>query len=170
MSRTTQETQEYLRTPDGQAELTKLSKEGKTLEEIAESFGIVRQTLYVWSKKFPEIQSALSEGKRVADDRVEQSLYESCFGHMEKEIYVEKDGDGNILKQVMRTKYIPPNVTAIQYWLTNRRNDKWKARQQLELKGDSKLPIMFVNNVPNPYEQSQEKESEDDEEESYKED
>ena len=158
MSLATQETLERLQTEEGQAELLELSRSGKTMAEIAKALGITRATLYAWSKKYPEIQHSLSEGKKVADDRVEQSLYESCFGHTEKEITIEKDGEGNVVKQIVRTKYVPPNVTAIQYWLSNRCNDKWKARQQLEISGDSKLPIMFVNNIPNPYAKGEEDE------------
>lgn len=147
----TDELQEYFQTEEGLNELMQLSKEGKTLAEIASHFGITRGTIYAWSKKNPEIQSALSEGKRVADDRVEQSLYESCFGRTEKEVTIEKDAEGNVVKSVVRTRYYPPNITAIQYWLSNRRNDTWKARQQLEFAPDSKLPVMFVEDIPNPF-------------------
>jgi transposase-like protein len=147
----TDELQEYLQSKKGLNEITEQSRSGKTLAEISEHFGIARTTLYTWSKKYPEIQSALSEGKHVADDRVEQSLYESCFGRTEKEVTVEKDRDGNVIKSIVRTRYIPPNITAIQYWLSNRRNDTWKARQQLEFAPDTKLPVMFVEDIPNPF-------------------
>ena len=151
----TDELQDYLTSDKGLAELTDLSKSGKTLAEISEHFGIVRTTLYMWSKKYPQIQSALSEGKKVADDRVEQSLYEACFGRTEKEVTIEKDRDGNVIKSTVRTRYYPANITAIQYWLSNRRNDMWKARQQLEMTGDSALPVMFVNDIPNPYDKKE---------------
>lgn len=147
----TDELQEYFETEEGLNELTQLSKEGKTLAEIASHFGITRSTIYAWSKKNADIQSALSEGKRVADDRVEQSLYEACFGRSEKEVTIEKDAEGNVVKSVVRTKYYPANIQAIQYWLSNRRNDVWKARQQLEFSADTKLPIMFVEDIPNPF-------------------
>lgn len=141
-----------MKSPEGLQKLTDLAKQGKTMLEIANHFGIVRGTLYTWAKKYPEIEEAISSGKKVADDFVEDSLYQSCFGHMVKEKTVEMDPDGNIVKAIVRERYIPANVTAIQYWLSNRRNDTWKARQQLEVTGDSNLPIMFVNNIPNPYE------------------
>ena len=161
MSFATQETLESLQTEEGQQKLTEMARSGKTMKEIADALGITRATLYAWSKKYPEIQHALSEGKRVADDRVEQSLYDSCFGHTEKEVTIERDGNDNIIKTIVRSKYVPPNVTAIQYWLQNRCNDKWKAKQQLEITGDTKLPIMFVNNIPNPYAKDEDDESKD---------
>ena len=77
--------------------------------------------LVLANKKYPEIDQVLSSSKKIADELVEQSLYESCFGRTEREITLEKDGEGNITKQVVKTKYIPPNVQAIQFWLSNRR-------------------------------------------------
>lgn len=160
-SKRTDELQEYFQSKEGLAELTEQSKSGKTLAEIAEHFGINRTTLYMWSKKYPEMQSALSEGKKVADDRVEQSLYEACFGRTEKEVTIEKDADGNVTKSVIRTRYYPANITAIQYWLSNRRNDTWKARQQLEMSGDSAIPVMFVNDIPNPFAKKEDEDGKD---------
>lgn len=150
-SKRTDDLQEYIQSEKGLKELTELAREGKTMTEIASHLGINRATLYTWSTKYPEVKSALTEGKKVADERVEQSLYEMCFGRNEREITIEKDEDGNVVKQIIRTRYIPPNVTAIQYWLQNRCNDKWKDRRQMEVTGDGVLPIMFVEDIPNPY-------------------
>ena len=88
-----------------------------------------RSTLYTWSKKYPEVKDAITEGRKVADDRVEYSLYDMCFSHEEREVVIEKDATGNVVKQIIRTKHVPANVTAIQYWLQNRRRDTWKNRQ-----------------------------------------
>lgn len=151
MSGVTDAIKEKLLTEEGLAELTEMARSGKTLSEIAKHYGIVRKTFYEWSKKHPEINSALAEGKTAADEKVEMSLYDCCFGHMEKEITVEQDADGNVIKRVIKQKYIPPNVVAIQYWLANRTNGKWKARQQLELTGDSVLPVRFIEDIPNPF-------------------
>lgn len=67
-----------------------------------------------------------------------------CFSHDEKEIVIEKDATGNVVKQVIRTKHVPANVTAIQYWLQNRRRDEWKNRQEHEFSGESILPVQIV--------------------------
>lgn len=151
MSGVTEKIRERLLTEEGLKELTDLAREGKTIQEIASRYGITRKTFYQWSTKYPEINSALVEGKTIADERVEMSLYDCCFGHKEKEISVEQDADGNIIKRTIKEKYIPPNVQAIQYWLANRSNGKWKARQQLELTGDSVIPVRFIEDIPNPF-------------------
>ena len=112
---------EFAQTPEGLEKIHKLVSQGKTLKEVAQALGTTLNTLYVWRKKYPEIDQVLSSSKKIADELVEQSLYESCFGRTEREITLEKDGEGNITKQVVKTKYIPPNVQAIQFWLSNRR-------------------------------------------------
>lgn len=146
------ELKDFLVSEAGQRELEALAKEGKTLEQIANNYGIARNTLYTWSKANPEIKSALLAGKKVADERVEDSLYEQCFDRPTKEETMEYDSLGNIIKRTVKTKIIPASVPAIQYWLANRSEGKWKAKQQLELTGDSKAPVMFVMDIPNPYE------------------
>ena len=118
------------------------------VEEIATAFDITRSTLYKWSKANSDLQSALTEGKKVADDRVENSLYEQCFDRPTVEETTEYDENGNVVKRIRKTKVIPASVNAIQYWLANRSEGKWKARQQLELTGSKDAPVIFVNDMP----------------------
>lgn len=139
---------DYAQTPEGIEEARQLAMEGLTLSQIAERFKVTRNTLYIWTKSNTELKSALVEGKKVADERVEDSLYEQCFDRPTREETVEYDAEGNVIKRIAKTKVIPANVTAIQYWLANRSEGKWKARQQLELVGDPTKPVVFVNDVP----------------------
>lgn len=139
--------EEYIQSEEGLKRLADMARAGKTMGEMASAFGVCRNTLYNWTKRYPIVTDTICEGKRSADDRVEESLYESCFGRSEREITIEKDENGTVVKQSIRTRYIPPNVTAIQYWLSNRRNDVWKARQQLEFSADSVLPIVIRDDL-----------------------
>lgn len=149
---TNQQKKDRIRSNEGLKKITKMAKEGKTLEQIAKSFGICVRTFYNWVRKYPEVADALYEGKNIADDLVEQSLYDACLAHDVTEVRIETDPDGNTVKRITTTKHIPANVTAIQYWLQNRRNDKWKDRRQVEFDGESAVPIRFVNDLPNPFE------------------
>lgn len=137
-------TYETVRNPAIIKEIQEYATNGLTLEQISRRLRVTTCTLYSWSKKYPEVRDAILEGKRVADDRVEYSLYEMCFAHDEKEIVVEKDENGNITKQIIRTKHIPANVTAIQWWLQNRRKDTWQNRQHVDLAGNSAVPVQIV--------------------------
>lgn len=143
-SRDTPVTFETVRTPAILEEIREYAKSGCTLEQIAHRLLVTKATLYNWTKKYPELKEVILEGNQVADDRVEQSLYDMCFGYDVREVTVEKDTDGNVIKQVIKTKHIPPNATAIQYWLQNRRRDDWKSHQSLEFHGKSEVPIQIV--------------------------
>ena len=143
-----EEVKEEILSPEGLERVKALAKEGKTLTEIATAFDITRSTLYKWSKANLDLQSALTEGKKVADDRVENSLYEQCFDRPTVEETTEYDENGNVVKRIRKTKVIPASVNAIQYWLANRSEGKWKARQQLELTGSKDAPVIFVNDMP----------------------
>ena len=140
---------EFAQTPEGLEKIHKLVSQGKTLKEVAQALGTTLNTLYVWRKKYPEIDQVLSSSKKIADELVEQSLYESCFGRTEREITLEKDGEGNITKQVVKTKYIPPNVQAIQFWLSNRQKDVWKS-SRTEISTPTGTCITFINDIPKP--------------------
>lgn len=73
--------------------------DGLTNEQIAHNIGINVKTLWEWSEKHLPIRNALKKGREVADIHVENTLYKlACAG----------------------------NVTAIIFWLKNRRPDKWR--------------------------------------------
>ena len=137
-------TMEQVKDPAILNEIKEYAISGLTLEQIATRLLITRQTLYNWTKKIPELREVINEGKNIADDRVEMSLYEMCFPHDEREVEVEKDASGQVIKQKIRTRHYEPNVTAIQYWLQNRRRDIWKNHQSLEFSGNSSVPVQIV--------------------------
>lgn len=139
---------EYLGSDAGLKELTELAKAGKTLNDISIKYGIARMTLYNWSKKNEKIRDALAEGRKSSNERVESSLYEQCFDRRVEEATVEYDAQGNAIKRTVKTRIIPANERAIEYWLSNTSEGKWKARQQLELTGNPGAPVVFVNDIP----------------------
>ena len=135
---------ETVRNPEILAEIKDYATQGYTQRQIASALMVTEATLYNWSKRFPEVREVILEGNKVADDRVEYSLYEMCFSHEEREVTIEKDEDGRVVKQIVRTKHIPANVTAIQYWLQNRRRDTWKNHTALEFSGNTSIPVSIV--------------------------
>lgn len=125
-------------------EIKEYATSGCTMSQIASRLLVSKQTLYTWSKKYPELNAVISEGKKSADDRVEESLYELCFPRDVKEVEVEKDGQGTIIRQKIKTKHYPANPIAIQFWLQNRRKEDWKNQQTMELTGESRFPVQIV--------------------------
>lgn len=91
--------------PDGLLLLESWARDGLTDEQIADNIGISRSTLSDWKNRFPDISDTLKKGKDVVDVEVENALLE-----------LAKQG----------------NITAIIFWLKNRRPDKWKDKPTTE--------------------------------------
>ena len=130
-----------------------LAVRGSTDEEIAEAMGITKKTLYRWKWKtdkegkyildesgekiLTSFGESLTEGKSLADAKVERSLYKRATGYdyeeEEKKIDVNKDGSSKIGTITTRTKHVPPDTMAIMYWLNNRKKGTWSQRQEVSL-------------------------------------
>ncbi|KGK88030.1 transposase [Clostridium sp. HMP27] len=116
----------------------KLAKEGCTDEDIAGRLGIGIRTLYDWKKKYPQFMQALKENKDYFDSRVEDALLKRALGYEyeETEIVATKDGKTSKVKKTKRT--VPPDVTAIIFWLKNRQPEKWRNKIELQHEGNIK--------------------------------
>lgn len=97
---------EYWITPEGLTLIEGWARDGLTNEQIAFNMQINPATLYDWGKKYPEISNALKKGKEVVDFEVENALFKNAI-----------NGD----------------TTAQIFWLKNRRPDKWRDKQNIEL-------------------------------------
>lgn len=139
-------------------EFATLSRAGYTMKEMASHFNMLASTLYSWTKINSALKDAVTEGRRASDERVERSLYESCFDRTVKEVTIETNANNDIIKTITKTRVIPANPTAIQYWLSNRANDRWKARQQLDISAteNTAIPIRLVYDLEEPTESVEE--------------
>lgn len=110
----------------------KFAREGLTDEEIASRLGIGTRTLYDWKKKYPQFMQAIKENKDYFDSKVEDALLKRALGYEceETEIIASRDGKNSKVKKTK--KAIPPDVTAIIFWLKNRQPDKWRNRIELQ--------------------------------------
>lgn len=123
-----------------------LTKEGLTLiegwardglidEQIAANIGITTTTLYDWKKKYSDFSDALKRGKESSDYEVENALFKSATGYeYEERKEVQEVVDGVMRKRVEVTrKQVPPNATSAIFWLKNRKPDKWRNKQEIEI-------------------------------------
>lgn len=111
--------------------LENMARKGYRDIDIAKKIGISKVTFYDWKKRFPKFAEALQRGKDEYDDAVEDTLYNMTQGYYvdEEVVEVREDAAGNKILHRKKTKrYIPPSITAIIYWLQNRRGDVWKTR------------------------------------------
>ncbi len=127
--------------PDKLKLLSGWARDGLTDEEIAKNIGISRSTLADWKNKFPDISDALKKGKEEADYEVEDSLFKRATGYtakIKKTFKVKKvrySETGRKIEELEELEqgedevHIPADVTAMIFWLKNRRPDKWKDRR-----------------------------------------
>ena len=123
------------------------ARDGLTDEQIAGKLSISRSTLSEWKKKYPDISDTLKKGKEIADIAVENALYDRALGiktTVRKAIKVksvEYNDAGRKIKEEERIEYgeeevyIPPDTTAMIFWLKNRLPDKWRERQNVVVTG-----------------------------------
>ncbi len=100
---------DYWLTEDGLILLRGWARDGLTDTQISQNMGIGLSTLSEWKHKFPEIMTSLKENKDIADNIIENALYEKAK---------EKD------------------LGAMIFWLKNRRPEKWREKRDVELTGE----------------------------------
>lgn len=126
---------------------TSLAMEGLTQEEIAERMEIAYSTFKKWKKENPEFSAAVQKGKDASDAEVELSLFKRACGYTakEKKVIVAMDADGNQKPARIETseREVPPDVTAIIWWLKNRKRDAWRDKWDIAIESEKD----FVFNI-----------------------
>lgn len=124
-------------TPEGLLKLEGWAREGLTDEQIAGKMGIHRDTLNEWKKKYSDISDTLKRGKEVVDLQVENALLKRALGYEYEEVTEEYEL-GTLTKKKVTKKQVIPDTTAQIFWLKNRRPDKWKDKQDVQVSGELK--------------------------------
>ncbi|MDE7432766.1 MAG: helix-turn-helix domain-containing protein [Lachnospiraceae bacterium] len=110
----------YWLSPQGLSLIRGWARDGLTDDEIAHNMGISRSTLYEWRKKYSDISDTLKEGKDSADYEIENALFNSA-----------KSG----------------NVTAMIFWLKNRRPNKWRERVEESLEVSRSESVVIEDDI-----------------------
>src|SRR5262249_17802873 len=87
-------------------------------------FGVSVRTIANWQAKHEEFLQALKSGKEEADDRVERSLYQRAVGYEYDAVKVFNANGTPMIVPYRAT--MPPDVTAMIFWLKNRPSDRWR--------------------------------------------
>lgn len=114
---------------DGLILLESWAREGYTIDDIATRIGIVKQTMWTWMRKYPEIKQAVSNGRELVDYKVENALLKAALGYKTKEVRVAtiiRNGKTIETQKETIEREAAPNVAACQTWLYNRQSKKWK--------------------------------------------
>lgn len=112
---------------DGLDKIEAWAKAGLTISDIAQNMGIGERTLYEWMNLHPQISQSLKRGKAVADEIVQNALFNSAVGFHYDEESLTNDG-----RVVELKKYAKPNTTAQIFWLKNRKSE-WNDKQEMDV-------------------------------------
>ncbi len=120
------------------------ARDGLTDKQMMMKLAISHQAFYKYKNEFEEFRDALKKGKEVADSEVENALFEKCRGFtktVKKPIKVKRV-EYEYGKRVLEVEevvmaeeeiYVPPDVTSMIFWLKNRRPDKWRDKQRVDI-------------------------------------
>jgi len=127
-------------THEGKEILQGWARSGLTEEQIARKMGVSRSTLNDWKPKYPDISDTLKKGKDAVDFEVENNLLKRARGYTYNEEVKERKFNREtgqfemvVIKSV--TKTVPPDTTALIFWLKNRRPDNWRDKQEVRVDG-----------------------------------
>ncbi len=106
---------------------------GFTDKDLAKLFGVSEVTINAWKHEYPEFLKSLQEGKEIADDLVEKSLFERATGYSHPDVHITTyEGDVEITPII---KHYPPDTAAAFIWLKNRRPKSWRDKTEVEHSG-----------------------------------
>jgi hypothetical protein len=109
---------------------------GLTQVQMAGMLGIGLKTLERWMKAYPRFRRAVKRGKAEYDGKVARSLFERATGynHPDTKFMVVSQGK-NVpaeIQAVEYTKHVPPDITAMIFWLKNRQPELWRDVHQVD--------------------------------------
>src|SRR5216684_3975001 len=111
----------------------KLALLGATDQEMADALGIDQGTLDRWKTRHKEFRIAIQHGKIRADAEIAQSLYNRARGMSlpAVKIFQGTPEGGPVI--VPHQEHLPPDVGAAKLWLSRRRPDLWREKQQIDI-------------------------------------
>ncbi len=118
----------------------RMCEQGATRADLADRFGVTINTIVAWQCDHQEFFASCKQGREAADDRVERAFYERAVGYSydtEKLLIVQ----GEIVREPIR-EHVPPDPRAAEFWLRNRRPDRWKDAKQLETRTADDDPLV----------------------------
>jgi hypothetical protein len=108
--------------------------------------GVAYSTFRSWLDRFPALMAALKKGKEPVDIEVENALLKRATGYDYEETVTEirviNGEPQDFTKKIV--KHMPPDTTAQIFWLKNRRPDKWRDKQDVNMNAE---PVRIVIDV-----------------------
>lgn len=112
---------------------------GMTLEQLAPIFGVSKEIISSWKRKYPDFSNAILRGRDEFDGKqVENALLKRALGYTYTEKQTKtiklkgrKDDTGITVyvpaeETTIIEKEMPSDVKACMFWLTNRHKERWQ--------------------------------------------
>lgn len=127
--------------PEFVEQAKKLCALGATDVELADFFKVSINTIGNWKAQHPDFLGALKLGKEAADERVSTSLYQRAMGYTHEAVKIFMPAGAKKPVLVPYREHVPPDTTAMIFWLKNRRPAEWRERSHVEHTGADGGPI-----------------------------
>src|SRR5712691_9026359 len=111
----------------------KLALLGATDQEMADALGIDQGTLDRWKTRHKEFRVAIQLGKIRADAEIAESLYNRARGMSVPAVKIFQGTPEGGPVIVPHQEHLPPDVGAAKLWLSRRRPNLWRERQQVDV-------------------------------------
>lgn len=126
--------------PEYAEQARKLCQLGATDLDLADFFDVSIRTIYRWQAENEDFWHARKIGKDIADEHVERTLWQRAMGYtFDSEKVFQYQGE--IIRAPFR-EHVPPDTTAMIFWLKNRKPADWKDRQAIEADVDTTIKIV----------------------------
>lgn len=113
-------------TPENLKKITDWVSQGVTYETIAKNIGIAVSTFHLWINRYPELKKAVEGGAEGKTEVVMSAFFKLITGYKDTEVKVERYKMNGVvvendpkypIKETITTKVIPPNASAIIFYL-----------------------------------------------------
>lgn len=127
-----------------------LASVGKTDAEIAYLLRISGCALSKWKAKYPEIKSVLNDAHRGVDKDIENALAKAALGLETSQQSIRgRMVNGQLVPaEGQRATVKAPSVTAMIFWLKNRRPDIWRDTYEQKHSGEINSNIRTFIDLP----------------------
>jgi len=112
-----------------------LCKLGATDAELADYFEVTIPTIRAWSIENKEFFSAKRIGKVEYDERVERALFTRATGYSYDAVKIFMPAGATEPVYAPYREHVPPDSTAMIFWLKNRKRAEWRDKQDHEHTG-----------------------------------
>ena len=106
---------------------------GLTDVQLAKELDVSEATISNWKKEHPEFLEALKDGKNIPDDKVEACLFKRATGYNHKAVKIFMPAGASEPVYADYIEHWAPDVTAQIFWLKNRRPDRWRDKQDIQV-------------------------------------